>query len=100
MIFVHADPSDHSKNWLEMLGCISEDASYINLNFMNICRNTALPFWKSSSIWIEQCWRDVLRIVWELDNDIVEFNNRVPINRPISVCFVAAQQFIISITSI
>lgn len=51
---------------------------------------------KAIEIWIEQCWRDVLKIVWGLENDLVEFHKRVPTTAPIMVCFVVAQQFVIS----
>ena len=41
--FEHAArPEDHQKNWLEMIKCISPNATYLNINVgQNICRNTA-----------------------------------------------------------
>jgi hypothetical protein len=39
-MFVHAHPEDHQVQWLEYLGCINPNATYINLNFKNMYRNT------------------------------------------------------------
>jgi hypothetical protein len=39
-VFVHATPNDHAPRWLEQLGCISPNASYININFRNMYRTT------------------------------------------------------------
>ena len=94
MIFLHAHPEHHQPRWLEMMGCINPNATYLNFNFLNLCRHTS--FWKALEIWVEQCWRDVLKIVWELEDNIQEFNRRVPTSKPILVCFSGAQQFIIS----
>jgi hypothetical protein len=47
-------------------------------------------------VWIEQCWRDVLDIVWGLKGNVTELNRLVPTSAPILVCFVCCQQFIIS----
>ena len=51
---------------------------------------------KYSEIWVEQCWRDILGIVWNLQNQTQRFNERVPIDSPVSVCFIASQQFLVS----
>jgi hypothetical protein len=94
MIFVHAHPEHHQPHWLEMIGCINPNATYLNINFQNVCRYT--NNWKKIEIWIEQCWRDVLKIVWGLEDDLEEFNKRVPTSKPILACFVTAQQFVIN----
>ena len=47
-------------------------------------------------VWIEQCWRDVLDIVWDLHGNITLLNELVPVDQPILVCFICCQQFIIS----
>jgi hypothetical protein len=39
-IFVHANPEEHQKDWLQIVGCISPTAQYININFQNHCRKT------------------------------------------------------------
>jgi hypothetical protein len=39
-IFVHAFPTDHAPHWLEQIGCINPNASYININFHNLYRTT------------------------------------------------------------
>jgi hypothetical protein len=40
-IFVHADPSAHNPYWLKQIGCIRPNATYMNINFRNIERDTA-----------------------------------------------------------
>lgn len=47
-VFVHAHPHQHQERWLELLGCIHPNASYINFNVRHICRSTA--YWLVSSI--------------------------------------------------
>jgi hypothetical protein len=32
-VFVHAHPHDHQPHWLELVGCINSNASYMDLNF-------------------------------------------------------------------
>lgn len=32
-VFLHAKPHEHQKNWLEMIGCISPNATYYNINY-------------------------------------------------------------------
>lgn len=39
-IFTHAVPNDHATHWLEQVGCINPNASYININFRNLYRTT------------------------------------------------------------
>lgn len=95
-IFVHAHPEDHQPDWLKMIKCISPNATYFNFNNKQLCRPTSM--WKGFHMeaWQEQCWRDVLKIVWELEDNIEEFNKRVPTNRPIMACFICCNQFLIS----
>lgn len=45
------------------------------------------------SIWIEQCWRDVLSVAWDGMSVVDE---RVPITRIVQSCAPCCQQFIIS----
>src|SRR5437868_1168268 len=40
-VFVHAHPHQHQERWLELLGCIHPNASYINFNVRHMCRTTA-----------------------------------------------------------
>jgi len=98
MVFVHAHPHDHQKNWLDYVGCIAPTANYININFTNLCRNT--HYWKHVEVWVEQCFRDVLKIVWGLNHgtpeNITAFHNLVPSSRPIAVCLSCCNQFIVS----
>ena len=94
MIFLHGRPEDHQPHWLEMVGCIHPNASYININFQNACRTTSN--WAPIEVWVEQCWRDVLKIVWGLENDTAALNRLVPTSGPILICFTLAQQFVIS----
>lgn len=50
------------------------------------------------AIWIEQCWRDVLKIIWEVNTpgQAMLFNQRISILQPLDACFVCCQQFILS----
>ena len=32
-VFIHAKPHEHQKNWLEMVGCISPNATFYHLNY-------------------------------------------------------------------
>jgi len=41
-IFVHANPADHSPYWLERIGCINPNATYLNINFMHLHRDTSV----------------------------------------------------------
>ena len=94
-IFVHAKPHEHQIKWLEMVGCISPNASYININLENNHRRSP-DFWGPIAIWVEQCWRDVLQTALDLRNNSAEFLRLVPPSIPLEVNFVAAQQFILS----
>lgn len=97
MIFVHGYPEDHQPDWLTMLDCVSSNLSYISINNIEMCRDTS--FWKKSEVWVEQCWRDVLRILWDIGptlDDTRELNRLFPIDRPILVCSMCCQQFMVS----
>jgi hypothetical protein len=39
-IFVHANPTDHAPHWLEKIGCISPNATYMNINFSHLKRTS------------------------------------------------------------
>jgi hypothetical protein len=39
-IFVHGKPSEHSTNWMDMVNCVSLNATYSNMNDVELCRNT------------------------------------------------------------
>ena len=47
---------------------------------------------------MEQCYRDVLRIAWNmtLDSQLQEFNRLVPLTGPVSVNFTCCQNFLLS----
>lgn len=92
-IFTHADPVEHQPHFLDWIGCINPNASYISINHHRYYRST--NYWHKYELWIEQCWRDVLRVVWNI-NGTDELNRLVPVDRPISVSFYCCQQFIIS----
>jgi hypothetical protein len=53
--------------------------------------------WEIES-WVEQCYRYVLRIVWNLTepSQLHTFNRLVPIDRPIAVNFTCCQNFLLS----
>jgi hypothetical protein len=39
-IFVHAKPEDHQPHWVDMIGCISPNATYISINTLRLVRST------------------------------------------------------------
>eukprot|EP01035_Chromulina_nebulosa_P000191 gene191-284_t len=91
-IFVHARPEEHQKHWLDMIPCIHPNATYININIgQDICRTT--HNWKDIEIWVEQCFRDVLRVAWELDrpDNLTQFLELVPPSKELQFCFVCCQ---------
>ncbi len=51
---------------------------------------------KREGIWIEQCWRDVLKITWELEDKEDIFEKQLRPRIPIRVAFSCCQQFILS----
>ena len=76
-IFLHPKPYEHQTDWLEMIGCVNPNASYININFGRELTRSP-EFWGSIELWIEQCWRDVLQITLDLQNNTAEFLRLVP----------------------
>jgi len=68
-IFTHADPGHHGTyNWLEgYAGCVSPNATFMSINLKKkICRSSWNGYWAKYGIWLEQCMRDVLKIIWDL----------------------------------
>lgn len=53
---------------------------------------------KDIEIWVEQCFRDVLRVAWELDrpDNLTQFLELVPPSKELQFCFVCCQQFLLS----
>jgi hypothetical protein len=94
-VFIHARPEDHSKNWLEMVGCINPNATFMSLNLDKmLCRSSWNGLWAKYAMWIEQCLRDTLQIVWNL-NSTAALIERLPPHKPINMCFHCCQQFIL-----
>ena len=94
-IFVHANPHHHRDNWLDLVGCISPNATYMSLNSQSYCRESFNGLWAKYAIWLEQCMRDTLRIIWNV-NGTITFNDLLPVNKPIRMCVCVSQQFFIS----
>ena len=42
-MFVHANPAEHQKHWLQMLGCISPNATYMSINTK--FKNASIEIW-------------------------------------------------------
>ena len=101
-VFVHSKPEVHIpnsyKNWLDVLKCISPNATYMSLNFdKKICREFFNGHWASFGIWLEQCMRDALKVIWDLEpTDTAGLNLRLPPQRQLSVCTHCCQQFFVS----
>ena len=92
-IFVHAKPHEHQLTFLNRIGCISSNASYSSINdYFLSWRGTS--YWKKYDLWIEQCWRDVLKIAWNVTSD--ELAVRLPPKEELSVSAYCCQQFLIS----
>mmetsp|Transcript_15124 Transcript_15124/g.25220 ORF Transcript_15124/g.25220 Transcript_15124/m.25220 type:complete len:244 (+) Transcript_15124:33-764(+) len=96
-MFVHAKPEHHQKklNWLNMLHCISPNATYMNINDQSWVTRSPKS-WRRIEQWTEQCWRDILQITWELKDDKNEFLKRLPPNQDIIMSAQCCNQFIIS----
>lgn len=96
-IFVHGEPKHHQAHWLQILGCISPNATYTNINFGMVERDS--EYWyNGSSIYVEQCWKDMLKIAWNLEGkeNQAKFDELVPVNKPVFVRFHCCQQFLMS----
>jgi hypothetical protein len=93
-IFIHAKPEEHQIAWLDLVRCISPNATYMSLNLDKmICRSSWNGLWARYGIWIEQCIRNVLQIVHGYQN-VAELNEHYPPNKPINMCLHCCQQFI------
>lgn len=92
-VFTHADPAEHQPKFLHWIKCISPNASYLSINNHRYYRKT--DYWHKYELWIEQCFRDVLKVVWNV-NGTQEMARLLPLDRPISVSFYCCQQFLIS----
>lgn len=57
---------------------------------------SVILFRNTSTAWIDQCWRDVLQITWQLEDNVAELNRMLPMDRPIDVCYNPGQQFMVS----
>ena len=75
------------------LHCCHTPATCVMLDCLPAC----LPR-RDGEIFLEQCFRDVLRICWDLrsENGTAELERLVPLTHPIEVNFVACQQFLLS----
>lgn len=94
-IFTHAQPSDHNKKWLDYVKCVSPNASYFSINTHSICRESWNGLWAKDGIWLEQCIRDTLRIIWG-KLTVPELNAIASPKKSIKMCTVSGQQFILS----
>lgn len=45
---------------------------------------------------VEQCWRDVLQTVWELEGQDSEFQRRLPVEKPLKMASSCCNQFLLS----
>ena len=91
-VFVHAQPHEHNKNFLNMVGCISPNVSYSSINEYFLTRSTS--YWRGYEVWVEQCWRDVLQVAWNLTRE--ELIQRLPPTSRLQASLYCCQQFVIS----
>lgn len=93
-VFVHAKPQGHNHEWLKWVRCIRPNASYLTINHADyvFIKDRSTTYWGDKALWIEQCWRDVLKITWNLTTS--ELNIKVPISAPMKVSTQCCQQFI------
>ena len=49
-IFVHARPHEHQPKFLEMIGCINPNATYMSINHQRFYRNT--NYWQNKDLWV------------------------------------------------
>lgn len=120
-LFVHANPAGHQEKWFDYFQCVKPSITYASINFEDakgedkFCRDTSwlallcklvsftvnmsfltLGRFDIHATHVEQCWRDVLRFVWHLQMDPNEFYHRLPVDKPINVCFHPCNQFFLS----
>lgn len=95
MMFTHAHPQDHQPDWIHFLDCVQPSISYVNINFQYLYRYSS--YWKNDrEFWLEQCMRDILKILWGLEDNQEEFNKRLSPNSPIFIALSCGNQFIVS----
>ena len=92
-IFVHAKPHEHQPYVLNYIGCISPNASFSLINDYFITERST-SYWSNYDLWIEQCWRDVLKIAWNKTSD--ELSLILPRSQMLSVSVYCCQQFLLS----
>lgn len=96
MIFTHGRPFEHSKNLFDYVKCIAPNATYHSLNLeMYKCVSVWNGVWARYAIWLEQCFRDVLRILWKADS-LEDLDKRIPPSNPFRMCNHMSQQFFVS----
>ena len=97
-VFVHAHSMDHTRIATEehlgnIMGCLAPEARHqyasLNSKSLQVCRNpSAWPFPQ----WVEQCWRDALKIVL---NDTKQIAAWIPPKKEITICSYLSQQFLL-----
>lgn len=92
-MFVHGHPEDHAPHWLSMLGCISPNATYMPINVLHKVHRL-IDAWGFASVWMEQCFRDVLSIIWHVSRK--QLVNLLPTTEPFEMHFPCCNQFILS----
>lgn len=98
-IFVQGRPEVHEPNWLRYVRCARPTAGYYSFGEFVYRRRT--DFWRhhvpGMEVWVEQCWRDLLKIAWGIDlNDHERLERRIPASKPVEITAPMRQQFILS----
>jgi len=103
VVFVHGHPQNHIIGWSDILTCIKANISYVSINnYMGVIDRTTNAWSRQggfNDIYMEQCWRDVLKIIYDFqgqDDNKDSFSHLVPSTEPIMVSMYCCQQFAIS----
>ena len=94
-VFIHAKPQQHPPQWLDYVRCIAPNVTYSHLNlFDNLERDTEYFSLFQKRVWVENCMRDVLAVIW--NKSIHEIETMLPIDSPIRVRTQASHSFVVS----
>lgn len=98
-IFLHGFPGHHSPGWLNYVKCLKPSMNYSSINNgkSSYTGKRSVRTWKPQySIWIEQCYRDVLKITFGLEENSTAFHESFPVKKALVFGGQCCSQFIMS----